>query len=274
MGKTKEKSMTRGVLLFAFNTEKVNYFKMAIATAKRINHFLNLPVSVITDDINNYNGYEFDNIIYTESNKDNMKEKNPWYNKGRYQAFELTPYDETLLLDTDYIVNSTKLLEVFDFYNDFCCHNRTSYLMVPDASQEHMGVHSYNALWATTIFFRKTKRVNHIFNCIKMIQDNYEFYAQLHGFYSMSFRNDYALAIACKIVNGEFNESTDFIPWNLVHAGRDVIVENVSDELFGTEYKIKIFNQNELKPKKEYMYIKDIDFHMINKDNFMEIMYV
>lgn len=271
MGKIKEKPLTKGVLLFAFNTEKVNYFEMAIATAKRVNHFLNLPVTVITDDINNYSGYEFDNIIYAESNKDNMKEKNPWYNKGRYQAFDMTPYDETLLLDTDYVVNSSKLLEVFDFYDDFCCHNRTSYLMVPDASQECMGVHSYNALWATAVFFKKTKRVNRIFECMEMIQENYEFYAGIHGFYSMSFRNDYALAIACKIVDGQFDNPQNFIPWNLVHAGRDVIIENVSDKEFNTEYRVTILNQNELKPKKEYMLIKDIDFHMINKDNFMEV---
>jgi hypothetical protein len=271
MGKIKEKQMTRGVLLFAFNTPKVNYFKMAIAAAKRINHFLKLPVSLVTDDIQNYNGYEFDNIIYSESIKDNFKDQNPWYNKGRHQAFELSPYDETLLLDTDYVVNSNKLLQVFDYYTDFCCHNHTSYLLVPDANQECMGVHSYNALWATVLFFKKTKRVERIFECMKMIQDNYQFYGEIHGFYSFAFRNDYALAIASKIVNGQFNEPTDFIPYPLVHAGRDITVEKLYKKQFGTEYKVTITNHNDLKNKKEYIIIKDVDFHMIDKDNFMEL---
>ena len=38
-----------------------------------------------------------------------------WYNCGRYLAYNLSPYDETLLLDTDYIVNSNKLLKTFSF---------------------------------------------------------------------------------------------------------------------------------------------------------------
>ena len=42
--------MSKGALLFAFNSPKYNYYEMAVATAKRINHFLDLPVTVITDD--------------------------------------------------------------------------------------------------------------------------------------------------------------------------------------------------------------------------------
>ena len=43
--------MTRGILLFAFNTPNVNYVEMAVETAKRSNHFLNLPVTLITDNV-------------------------------------------------------------------------------------------------------------------------------------------------------------------------------------------------------------------------------
>ena len=38
--------MSKGALLFAFNSPKYNYYEMAVATAKRINHFLNLPVTI------------------------------------------------------------------------------------------------------------------------------------------------------------------------------------------------------------------------------------
>ena len=104
--------MSKGALLFAFNTDTVDYFSMAVYTAKRINHFLNLPVTVITDNIENTINcdYQFDNVIYTESDHSNFKDNKVWLNKGRYQAFNDSPYDETLLLDTDYIINSDKLL--------------------------------------------------------------------------------------------------------------------------------------------------------------------
>ena len=56
--------MSKGALLFAFNSPKYNYFEMAIATAKRINHFLDLPVTIVTD-INSMpikQLYKFDNV--------------------------------------------------------------------------------------------------------------------------------------------------------------------------------------------------------------------
>jgi hypothetical protein len=68
MGIIREKTMTRGVLLFAFNNDKVDYYSMAVATAKRANKFLNLPVTVVTDkttDLSKYT-YQFDNVIIVE----------------------------------------------------------------------------------------------------------------------------------------------------------------------------------------------------------------
>jgi hypothetical protein len=113
--------MSRGVLLFAFNSDTVDYFKMAVATAKRANQYLNLPVSVVTDestDLSQYD-YKFDNIIIQVPNKDNRTiENNVWINKGRYSAYELSPYDETLVLDTDYLINSDTLLKPFELYDD------------------------------------------------------------------------------------------------------------------------------------------------------------
>ena len=70
--------MSKGAILFAFNSPKFNYYDMAVATAKRINHFLNLPVTLITDNVSaeSIKDYKFDNIIFasvqTDNNKNNM----------------------------------------------------------------------------------------------------------------------------------------------------------------------------------------------------------
>ena len=104
--------MSKGVILFAFNSPKFNYYDMAVATAKRINHFLNLPVTLVTDEtsIPTDPNYVFDKTITVTPDKNNKRDWGIWINKGRYQAYELSPYDETILLDTDYLVNSNKLL--------------------------------------------------------------------------------------------------------------------------------------------------------------------
>lgn len=266
--------MSKGALLFAFNNEKFNYFEMAQFTAKRINHFLNLPVTVITDSesISKNKSVNFDKIICVEPDKSNEREYSVWINKGRYQAFDLSPYDETLLLDVDYVVNSTNLLRIFSFYDDFACHNSTSFLMNKNVPQEKLSPLSFVTLWATVIAFKKTPRVKQIFDCLQMIQNNYKHYGNLHGFLDAVFRNDHALTLAVSLANGHFLPKTDIIPWNLTHIGKNTKVYAKSDKEFNTQYTITYDNWSKIKIKKEYMEIKDIDFHIMNKENFVELM--
>jgi len=265
--------MTRGAILFAFNSPKYNYYSMAEYTAQRINHFLNLPVTLVTDkeSLSTNSNYSFDEVITVEPDKNNKRDWGVWINKGRYQAYELSPYDETLLLDVDYMVNSTKLLKTFDFYDDFCCHDTTSFLMHPAATQEALSVYSYNTLWATVVTFRKTNRAKFIFNCLEMIQKNFDHYANIHNFIAGTYRNDYALTLALRIVNGHIILPKDIIPWNLLHIGRNTSIYRDNDYPYNTEYTVMFDNWKKGKIRKEYINIKDMDFHVMNKDIFVEL---
>lgn len=258
--------MTKGVILFAFNSPKFNYYEMAKFTAKRVNHFLNLPVTLITDEesLPKEETYVWDNIVKVIPNKNNKRSWGQWINKGRYQSFELSPYDETLLLDVDYMVNSSKLASVFNFYDDFCCHNSTSFMMFPNAPQTVLSEFSRNTLWATVVAFKKTKRAKQIFQMMEMVQNNYNHYANVHGFISAVFRNDYALTIALNTVNGHITPISDYIPWNLVHVSNDVKVIKNSD----TEFTLMSDVWKKGKMRKEYIVLKDMDFHMMGKENF------
>ena len=265
--------MNRGALLFAFNSPKYNYYAMAEYTAKRINHFLRLPVTIVTDEssIPKNSTYMFDNTIVVEPDKNNIRDYVVWINKGRYQAYDLSPYDETLLLDTDYVVNSNRLLSTFDICEDFCCHDTTSFLMHPKAPQEVLSAYSFNTLWATVITFRKTKRAKQIFECLEMVQKNYEHYANIHSFIAGVYRNDYALTLALRIANGHMNHESDIIPWNLLHVGKNTSVYADKETEFNTEYTVMFDNWQRGKIRKEYITIKDTDFHVMNKENFLEL---
>ena len=265
--------MSKGVLLFAFNSPKYNYYEMAVATAKRINHFLGLPVTIVTDSesLPVTQTYQFDNVILAPADKSNSRDWGVWINKGRYRAYQFSPYDDTILLDTDYMVNSDKLLKLFDMPTDFCCHDTTSFLMHPEAAQEMLSVYSFNTLWATVVMFRKTSRAKQIFECLEMVQNNFDHYATIHGFVSATFRNDYALTLATRIANGHTNPVEDVIPWNLVHVGKNTTVYKNNDDTFNTEYTVMFDNWTKGKIRKEYTIIKDTDFHMMNKENFMEL---
>ena len=55
--------MNKGVVLFAFNNGRIDYIKQAIYCAKRVKKYLNLPVQLITDNV------------------DYVKDKYPFWNK-------------------------------------------------------------------------------------------------------------------------------------------------------------------------------------------------
>jgi len=265
--------MTRGAILFAFNSPKYDYYAMAEYTAKRINHFLNMPVTLVTDEesTNSSTGYKFDKVVLVEPDKNNVRDWGVWINKGRYQAYELSPYDETLLLDVDYMVNSDRLLKCFDLYDDFCCHDNTAYYMHPKVSQEVLSAYSFKTLWATAVAFKKTHRTKQIFESLEMVQKNFAHYSNLHHFISNVFRNDYALTLALRLVNGHTSSPRDIIPWNLLHMGKNTSVYANSDEEFNTEFTVLFDNWQRGKIRKEYITIKDTDFHVMNKDIFVEL---
>ena len=260
--------MSKGVLLFAFNIENVNYYEMAVSCAKRVNHFLNLPVTLVTNEqsLPKSPQYIFDNVIIAPEDNSNKKGKNLWLNKGRYRAYEFTSYDETILLDTDYLVNSNQLNNLFDLYDDFMCARDVSFLMSDRDEQEVISTYSFPTMWATVMIFRKTNRVKQIFECLEMVQKNYVHYASLYHFASGMYRNDYAITIALRIVNGNTSNKKDYIPWNLIHLGKEISAYRKNDTLFNTEYLL--MNSDE---KKKYIFIKDTDFHCMSKSNFMEL---
>lgn len=257
--------MSKGVLLFAFNNSVTDYFDMAVKTTKRIHRFLNLPVSVVTDantDLSNYENV-FDNILIETAETSNTKGKQVWINKGRHKAYELSPYDETLLLDTDYLVNSKTLLKPFDMYDDFMCHKNTSFLLLSDSQQEQIGSNFLQTLWATVMYFKKTNRTKQLFDCMSMVQYNYEHYCDLYSLPNTMYRNDYSLTIALHIVNGGLENLQDYIPWNLVHVNPDVKVHRNTD----TDYTLT----KQVDKKTEYLIVSETDFHMLDKKNFMEL---
>lgn len=259
--------MIKGALLFAFNNETTDYYRGAVYAAKRINHFLDLPVTLVTDAntlLNRNSSYTFDNVILAEADDNNKLQRKTWINKGRYRAFDLSPYDQTLLLDVDYIVCSNQLSRLFNGFSDFMCHNSIRYLLT-DSVSEQISKESFDTLWATVIKFDRTKRAEQIFKTLRRVQDNYEYYSQLHKFPSMPYRNDYGLTLAHRIVNGHCDEPRDYIPWSLLHVGHDLHVLPISEHDKPHETRFRVRKDN------GYIKINDTDLHILHKRTFMNI---
>ena len=210
--------MSKGAILIAKNNGEIDYIKQAVFLAKRIKYYLNIPTSVITDCedyLRAAHDFEvFDQIIpidyAQEKNKRAYHDGTLFYksanfrNNERNVAYDLSPYQETLLLDTDYIINNDLLKSCFESTNDFMLFKSSEDVAnVRDTTEfEHVSDYSIDFYWATVVFFRKTEINKIFFELVSHIKENWKHYVRVYQIESFLFRNDYAFSIAIHIMNG------------------------------------------------------------------------
>jgi len=195
---------SKGVVFFAFDSVTTKYTDIAVQNARLVKQHLKLPVTLITDSNEDFNT-TFDKIVkisYHENNfrsltKDSIIE---WKNLKRHTAYELSPYDETLLLDVDYLVLDNSFLQIFDSLEDYKLFYNAH---TPNFKEMGaMGPNSLPFIWATAIFFKKTEKAKNLFFLVQRIEKNWNYYRKLYKISQVSYRNDYAFTIANLLLNG------------------------------------------------------------------------
>ena len=272
--------MTRGVVLFAHNNSDIDYIKLAKFSAKRIKQFLNLPVSLITDKKTKVSGLKkiFDNIIFTDTDIESRKyfydgiDKSKilsWKNGSRSSVFNLTPYEETLVLDADYLISSDTLLSCWNRTEDFLIY-RDSYDLSgwrDDSSFRSVSEYSIPFYWASVFWFRKSPQVEIFFNIIDHIKSNWNYYKILYQIHSTNFRNDHAFSIALHTING-FTEG-DFsghLPGKMFYVyDLDFLEKLDNDQL--------LFLVQKENSSSDYIFVKThgLDVHVMNKYSLLRI---
>ncbi len=213
--------MTRGVLIFAQNNTEIDYAKISLYAAKRVKHFLNVPVSLVTDskgwllssqpDAENV----FDQIITIDSVTTQTKRFYDgamasktliWKNLDRSSCYDLSPYDETIVIDSDYIISSNILNNVWNNKHDFLIYKDSFDIAQwrDDRSFRYLNQWSIPFYWATVFYFKKTKVNKDFFTIINHIKTNWSYYRALYNIDSNVFRNDFAFSIALHIMGEEF----------------------------------------------------------------------
>jgi len=281
------KKHKRGFLLFAFNNNEIDYIKMACCCALSIkSHLKYNHITLITDNsiewvekilsketIDN----SFDNIILVDPpNQDNIrthfdspwtKFKTPFLNKNRSTAYELSPYEETILLDVDYLVMSDTLDLVWDSSEDFLINKNAVSLRNEEFHDKEIklskdGISMY---WATIVYFKKSKLSKTIFDLILFIKEHYLFYKHLYKFPGKLFRNDYAFSIAIHIISGFIKSDIKSFPISVIRTmdQRDDIVEVSNDNILFLSHD----------PKKPWINnlinFQNTDVHIMNKRSFL-----
>jgi hypothetical protein len=222
----------QGVLVYARNNSQIDYVKQAIFLAKRVHKYLDLPVSVVTDSIDYINkSYPqdknlFDHIIpmrfdgaYDDKSVLSPGENHSirhfydgslvykrleWKNNARSTAFHASPYEETLLLDSDIVICNSFWTECFKQKKDFLAYRDCVDLLDINRGDDFRRISdtSVDFYWASAVFFRKTSENEIFFGLVKHIQDNWRHYCRIFQINTSYFRNDYAFSIAIHIMNG------------------------------------------------------------------------
>lgn len=248
--------MTTGVLLFSFNNDHTDYTALTKRCIKHIKEHLKLPITVVGDT-------EFDvekNIIIdpVSGNRRIYKDTSvDWFNLERSSAYDYSPYDITILMDTDYFVLSDRLLYLASTCNDILLHDSVYDI----TGQDNLFQRSdcvIPMVWATVIIFKKNDLVRSIFDMVKHVQQHYQHYRNMYRLKPRSYRNDYAFAIALHQVFGQHRQRY-CLPTPMFMMGKNSsVIDLTSNSL--------IYRINSERYAHRYAVLPDHDVHIFDKE--------
>jgi hypothetical protein len=169
--------MNRGYLTLAQNGTH-DYVRMAyvLAMSLKLSQGLDAKLSVIVnenEEIPSNYAHMFDKIIKVAVPEDEWKVQNKW------MYFDLTPYDETIVLDADML-----FLTNHDWWWDFCfvddllfCERALNFKGDETDSDYYRKVFTENSLpnhYTALFYFKKNKENEKYFQLIRLIFENWK----------------------------------------------------------------------------------------------------
>ncbi len=278
---------TKGFLIYAHNNEEIDYGKIAVCCATMLKaHLKENKTCLVTDEgtlsyLKSSMGEDviskaFDHIkvldwTYQKSASPrrfldtlSTKKSLTWYNGSRSSAYDLSPFDETIILDSDYLVQDSTFDLVWGNDEEVLINREALTLQhrAPKPQERRLESSSIAMFWATMVYFRKGEQAKMLFDLIEQVRENYLHYQYVYEFPGKNFRNDYAFSIAIHMLNGflENNEFKPFpVPKILSSFDIDDLIEVRKDEL------IFLTNLNDNDWEFNVTRIKGMSVHVMNK---------
>ena len=166
-----------------------------------IHMHLGLPVCVVTDIPHLSVGQDHTILLMTSRAPSTRyfheyERDVPWNNSGRELAWELTPYQHTLVLDVDYLVMSPRLLKYIDLPLGVP-HLLLNYGQDTDVGYTCFGNSNLPQYWASVIAFDKSSpEAIEFFATWQTVKRSWPFYATMFNLDQSLYRNDFAVTVA------------------------------------------------------------------------------
>lgn len=245
--------MTKGVLLFCFDTPQTKYHRILERCVELLKKNLNLEITVVTD-VNTFKRIGqigFVNYKLIDPEFGNTKNGMAWHNVDRHMAYDLSPYDHTLVMDIDYLPFTDNLRQFLDTGYDFLI-SKQAYDLSCRNSFDYRRWSMIDMVWATVLIFRKGPKAKRIFEMVKYVKSFYPYFNSMYRIYAKNFRNDYVFAIALQQANGFL--SYDTLPIKLPTLPPDCKIIQITDKGVAWSNDGKI------------SYTEDQDVHVLNKE--------
>ena len=260
--------MTQGVLLFAHDNEQIPYGLFAVWQAKRISKWLGKPTSLVADQntIDNLGALVdvFDKIIISNTLSSQKKSYNgqqlSFNNVDRCMAWELTPYEETVVIDTDIVIQSDRLNIVWNNAEDILvCRNSNDVFGRKFVGFDYMSNYGIQFFWATEFYFKKNETSKVFFDTCNRIKQNYNWYAHVYDITTKYIRNDHVWSIALHELGGKANSKwAAELPFNLYFSiDSDSIISMDNDT-------VVLHGNNKIRK------VQGCDVHAMNKQSLIE----
>ncbi len=276
--------MKKGILIYAYNSPTLDYALMGIISGGLAKKNLGIPASLVSDQstiewMEKSGIYKkalevFEQVIISDRpDGNNLRRLNdgtetytvPFLNSTRYTAWNLSPYDKTLLIDSDFLIFSNRLNEFWDVDQDILIGDSIKDIY----DEKRLGYHDryisdtgIKMYWATTVMFTKSETSKLFFDLVNHVKEYYTFYSDVYRFDHRQYRNDIAFSIAKHILNGFIEDDRYNLPPVLTALDKDILYE-VNDQ------RIKLLVNHNYSNGYIASSLKSQDLHVMNKQSII-----
>jgi len=250
--------VSKGFVVFAQNTSTVDYIRQAYALALsiRLSQSSVTNISLITNDrVPEEYISAFDKIIpipfvYSESS-------GPYQTENRWKVYYATPYDETIVLDTDML-----LLEDINGWWNYCKNYNIKFTnrirnfkmepVVDIVNRQAFISNNLTSPYCALYYFKKSEYSYEFFKILEFVTNNWEWCWT--KFAPNSYQNwismDLAVAITIEIMSAheevlDVNNPMEFVHMKLPHGGswQSNVLSNFNGNLtVGNMRQTKLFH--------------------------------
>ena len=255
MQRSTKKLSSSGIIIFNFATH-IDYTKIAekcVSQCKK--HLKQVPIMSVGQPIA---GADLHHAL--EVPQHNKKVFNGiskvWHNLARHHAYDISPWQTTVVIDSDYMIFSNQLQKLLKSKQQILMHRQWYDIANNTTTVTRVGNSAIDMLWATVLKFDRTPEVEKFFLLWRRVIKHYHYYAKLFGFSSHVIRNDYAVSIALKQLMDFGEVEHCVIPWD-IHTTRDTI-------------KVKSFSENGIRLSDNHS-VFDVtsDCHVLDKESLL-----